>query len=215
MNKIIVFDTGTGGKIFADHFRKELTNTEIIEVIDSANAPYGSRTPSEILTLTEQTLKPYINISALIVIACNTATAYTLSYLRTKYPDQLFVGTEPAVKPAMKLTKNGKALILATPATVNSAHYQNLKSKYAKHITLYEPNCTDWAKKIDDKTLTKNDIVVTLAPYQSYSPDAIILACTHYLAIPPQTFTDLFPNAIVYSPLPAITDHIKSLLPQQ
>ena len=215
MNKIIVFDTGTGGKIFAEYFRQEIQGAEIIEVIDSANAPYGSRTPSEILTLTEQTLKPYINTSALIAIACNTATAYALSYLRTKYPDQLFVGAEPAVKPAVRLTKNGKALILATPATVNSAHYQNLKTKHAKHVTLYEPNCADWAQKIDDGTLTKGDIIATLDPYRPFSPDTIILACTHYLAISPRTFTDIFPNARIYSPLPAVTDHIKSLLPQQ
>ena len=38
---------------------------------------------------------------------------------------------------------------------------------------------------------------------------------THFLAIPPEIFTDIFPEAEVYSPLPAITDRVKALLLQQ
>ncbi|MCL1840073.1 aspartate/glutamate racemase family protein [Candidatus Saccharibacteria bacterium] len=216
MKQIVVFDTGTGGKIFADHFRQEIPGVKITEVIDSINAPYGSKKPAQILTLTESALRPYLNdpLLPIIVLACNTATALTLSNLRSKYPNQIFVGTEPAVKPAAQLTRNGKVLILATPAALRSPHYQNLKSKYAKKLTLYEPNCTDWAAKIDAGTLTDQDISATLSPYQAYSPDVIILACTHYLAIPTQAFTNIFPDISIYSPLPSVTNRIKSLLRQ-
>jgi glutamate racemase len=221
MTQIIIFDTGTGGKIFANHFRQEIPNVKITEVIDSTNAPYGDKTPTQILTLTEQALRPYLQGLSLqnnprenlIVLACNTATAYALSYLRAKYPDQTFIGTEPALKPAIKLSQNGKILVLATPATLNSPRYQNLKSKYTTKIKIYEPNCANWAKQIDHHALTPKDISATLSPYQSYLPDTIILACTHYLAIPTQTFTDIFPNAKIYSPLPAVTNRVKALLP--
>jgi glutamate racemase len=214
MTQIVVFDTGAGGRIFAEHFRQEIPNVKIKEVIDSINAPYGSRTSSEILTLTENALKPFINSADIIVIACNTSTSNTITHLRTKYPNQIFVGTEPAIKPAAKLTKTGRILVLATPATLASARYKNLKNQYAQQLSIYEPNCKDWAKKIDTNTLTPAIISATLKPYQSYSPDVILLACTHYLSIPHHVFENIFPNIKIYSPLPAITDYVKSLLPQ-
>jgi len=214
MTHIIVFDTGTGGKIFADHFRYELpANAKIIEIIDRINSPYGSKSPSQILTLTENAIKPYLDQpNNIIVLACNTATSYALSYLRTKYPNQTFIGTEPAIKPASQFTKTGGILILATPATLKSAYYQNLKAKFAPNIRVYEPNCANWATQIDTNKLTPQIIDATLTHYKSYSLDAIVLACTHFLAIPPSHLTDIFPKATIYSPLPAITDHLKALL---
>ena len=213
MTKIIVFDTGIGGKIFANHFRQEIPDAQITEIIDSANAPYGSKTPEQIISLTEQALMPCLNDPEnLIVIACNTATACAIEHLRAHYPTQTFVGTEPGIKPAANLTKNGQIISLATPATIHSRRYQDLKTKFAPHITIYEPNCRDWATLIDHNALTPEIIFATLSPYQKFQPDTIILGCTHFLAIPPQILTDIFPGATIYSPLPAITKQVKALL---
>jgi len=216
MTQIIVFDTGTGGKIFADHFRQEIPGIKIIEVIDSANAPYGSKTQAEIITLTEQVLAPYLdNPENFIILACNTATACAIEHLRTKYPLQRFIGTEPGIKPATQLTKNSRIISLATPATIHSRRYQDSKANFASHVTIYEPDCSNWGQLIDHGALTPEIISATLAPYQQHHPDTIVLGCTHYLAIPPQIFTNLFPGTTIYSPLPAVTTFIKSLLPQQ
>ncbi|WP_204330787.1 glutamate racemase, partial [Providencia stuartii] len=67
----------------------------------------------------------------LIVIACNTATAHAIEALRARWPDRLFVGTEPGIKPAVAASDNGRIGLLATPATAASARLQALIERHA------------------------------------------------------------------------------------
>jgi len=215
MKQIVVFDTGAGGRIFAEYFRKTLGNVEVIEVIDAANAPYGNKTASEIARLTSEALRDYLGTDALIVLACNTATAYAIDGLRASYPEQDFVGVEPAIKSAMKLTKNGKILVLATPATLKSARYSELLGSAADGLEIFTPNCAGWARKIDAVELSEQDVVDALSSFRAEDPDAIVIGCTHYLAIPKSIFERIFPGATIYSPLESVAARVKSLLRQQ
>jgi len=215
MKQIVVFDTGTGGRIFAEHFRKTLENVEVVEVIDATNAPYGNKTADEIARLTREALRDYLGTDALIVLACNTATAYAIDGLRASYPEQDFVGVEPAIKPAMKLTKNGKIVVLATPLTLKSTRYSELLDDASDNLEIFTPNCAGWARKIDAGELSEQDVVNALSPFRAENPDVIVIGCTHYLAIPESIFGRIFPGVSVYSPLESVAARVKALLRQQ
>lgn len=213
---IIVFDTGTGGYIFADHLKKELPNTNITTVIVGDDIYLGDKTPAEIQAITESTLAPYLSDSHnLIFLACNTATAYAIDYLREAYPEMTFVGTEPMLKPASEITNpdGSTIVVLATPATEKSPRYLQLKADYLKNFDVIEPSCSSWAKLIDQHALSDNLIKDVLAHYISTPPNTIVLACTHYIKLKP-TLHKMFPNATILSPLEPITNHIKELLAQ-
>ena len=62
----------------------------------------------------------------IIVVACNTASAAALKYLREKFPDVPFVGMEPAVKPAAEQTQTSRVGVLATPATWSTPKRKSL-----------------------------------------------------------------------------------------
>src|SRR5690606_11173959 len=65
------------------------------------------------------------------VLACNTASTLAIQDLRHAFPDQIFVGTVPAIKPAAERTRSGLVSVLATPGTVRRQYTRDLIRQYA------------------------------------------------------------------------------------
>lgn len=179
--KIGVFDSGRGGEAVARKLSSLLPTARVITAHDHKNVPYGGKTPEEIIRLTSAAIQPLIAAHCdTIVLACNTATVNAIEALRKQFPLQRFVGLEPMVKPAVAASKSKKIAVLATPATLASANYKHLKTLYASDTTLYEPDCSSWAKLIEDGEQTQIDLAATITPLVEKGVDTIVLACTHY-----------------------------------
>ncbi|MFV0484854.1 MAG: glutamate racemase [Candidatus Saccharimonadales bacterium] len=208
--KFVVFDTGTGGKLFAKELRGAFPQQEVVEVIDTANSPYGNKSAEEIRELTEGALRGFLQgtEAVVIILACNTATAVCADYLRTKYPHRIIVGFEPMLKPAADLTKTGKVIVLATEATKRSERYSRLRQEYGGGMDIYEPDCNGWAAKIDAGTMQAEDARGALVPYLELGADVIVLACTHYVALE-EAIRGFAVNAMVIDPFDAVIEHIK------
>ena len=104
-----IFDSGFGGLWILRYLRENLPDYNYIFVADQAHVPYGIRSLLEIRDFSEKITEFLIkNDCKIIVIACNTASAASLKYLREKFPDIFFVGMEPAVKPAVENTHTHK-----------------------------------------------------------------------------------------------------------
>jgi len=188
MLKVGVFDSGLGGLTVVKAIMKELKGAEIYYLADSKNAPYGNKSPQEILDyslkITAYFIKKY-QINAL-VLACNTATAYAIESLRSLYPKLIIIGTEPGIKPAIEQTQTGKVGVLATPATLKGDKYQQLASSLAtqKDVTLFEQACPGLVEQIEMGEVkspeTKKMLEKWLAPMRENDVDTIVLGCTHY-----------------------------------
>lgn len=119
-----VFDSGLGGHFVAARLRNLMPDHEFTVVDDHDHVPYGDRVEREIVRLTETALQPLLKKTKVIVIACNTATAVAIDYLRDKYPGHQFVGFEPMIKPLSTMTKRGAILATKNPnATRHSSNY--------------------------------------------------------------------------------------------
>ena len=83
-----VFDSGIGGTTILNSVRKLLPNEDYIFFGDSANCPFGTKTPEElkkiVVNATEYLLEKNVK---LIIVACNTATTQMIDFLRKAYPD--------------------------------------------------------------------------------------------------------------------------------
>ena len=210
--KIGVFDSGVGGKTIALALEKAFPKYEVKFVCDHKNVPYGNKTKSEIIRLTNQALQPFIkNKYNIIVIACNTATAAAIDYLRDKYPHVLFVGCEPMVKTASKLTKTKIVSVFGTRSTIHSERYNDLKQKYGKGITFIEPDCSSWATMIENQSIDNHLIKTTVDNQIARHSDVIVLACTHYHWIRDLIETYANHKAIVIDPTKAIVRRVKQL----
>lgn len=210
--KIGVFDSGIGGQAVAEQLRVLIPDAEILSVNDSAHVPYGSRSPEEIISLTKHAIQPLLEASCdVIVIACNTATTVAIRELRETYPTMKFVGIEPMVKPAASLTESGRIAVLATPATLQSARYQELKDTWAKGVTIEEPDCSDWASLIEHEKSDQVPIESVIEDLVSRDVDVIVLACTHYHWLKDRAELAAKGRAKILEPSDAISRRIKDI----
>ena len=186
--KIGVFDSGLGGLTVVQAMTQVIKGAELFYIADTKNAPYGEKTPEQILQYSLDITQYFIDrhqIDALIV-ACNTATSAAIKMLREKYPELIIIGTEPGIKPAIELTSTGKVGVLATPATLKGDKYQQLVNIHAtqKEVTLFEQACPGLVEQIEkgeiDSLETKEMLESWLHPMRENSVDTIVLGCTHY-----------------------------------
>ncbi|MBX4190776.1 glutamate racemase [Candidatus Saccharibacteria bacterium] len=179
-NKIGVFDSGVGAQSVINAIHKAIPNLEIIYKDDKAHVPYGSRSIEQIHSFVKPIFQEFIEEGCqVIVVACNTVTTNLITQLRQEF-DIPMVGMEPAVKPAAEATKTSIIAVCATPRTLSSKRYGDLKSKYAKGIKVLEPDCSDWALMIENNRVEREKIAKTIENVIKEGADQIVLGCTHY-----------------------------------
>lgn len=211
--KLGIFDSGIGGEAVAAALQQTFPEAEIIVVNDKENVPYGTKPEQEIIRLTVAAIQPLLSVSCdVIVIACNTATAVAIEHLRITYPDQKFIGIEPMIKTAASLTDTNVIAVCATPATLSSKRYDDLKREFANNATIIEPDCSDWAYLIENNQINHSHIESIVRDACDKNADVIVLGCTHYHWIK-ETITKIADGrARVIEPSEAIGRRVKQLL---
>lgn len=211
--KLGIFDSGIGGEAIASSLAAAFPMAEIITVDDREHLPYGNRTSEDITQLTDTAIQPLLKEHCdVIVIACNSATAAAIETLRERYPDQPFVGLEPMIKPAAMLSTSGVIGVCATPATLASSRYQELKKQYAADVTTLEPDCSSWAQLIEENSMNEDIIEETIDRLCDQDADVIVLACTHYHWIRGVIEEKARNRATILDPAAATAEQIQRLL---
>lgn len=183
-----VFDSGIGGTSVLKEVIKLLPQEEYIYYSDSKHNPYGEKTSEEVIKYIEEIIEYFLkrNCKA-IVFACNTATALAIDYFRLKYPNLILIGIEPAYKMVNDHAKEKKALVMATPATIESERFKNLYKEYDNNHTILLP-CPGLANAIenDDNERINRLLTNLLVPLKEDKIEVVVLGCTHYSFIKKQ-----------------------------
>jgi glutamate racemase len=210
--KIGVFDSGVGGLSVANAIRKALPDHEVLLREDKKHVPYGTRQPAEILGFVLPIFQSLIDDGCqVIVVACNTVSTTLIGELRQKF-DIPLVAIEPMIKPAAEMTKSKVITVCATPTTLASARYRELKKTYAEDIKVLEPDCSDWPAMIEHQQIDRQKIAEHINESLAAGADVIVLACTHYHWIEAE-ITDLAAGkAAVLQPEQAIIKQLKRVL---
>ena len=194
-----VFDSGVGGLTVLRELHRQAQTVPLHYVADTAHAPYGGRTADEIvqrcLRLSEHLIAQG---AAVLVVACNTATAHAVQALRERWPGLPIVGTEPGIKPAVAATRNGRIGVLATPATIASARYQSLLGRHAGTAHIINQTCPGLADLIEEGNFESPALRTLLdgfcAPLRAAGVDTVLMGCTHYPLIQPLIQAALGPD---------------------
>lgn len=211
MKTIGIFDSGIGGARFAKALKTAHPEFSIKIVHDNKNMPYGNRTPREIQILTDAAIQPILKADV-IVLACNTATAYAIDYLRKTYPHKNFVGFEPALKVASEHTKTNQVAVLATPATLKSSRYLKLKQAYGAYVKIYEPDVSTLAHQIETNSVSWGSLKRTISQLKRLDVDCIVLACTHYHLIEKEIQELAGTHTEIITPTNAVIKQIEKVL---
>ena len=180
------FDSGLGGLGVRDAFARECPLEDTVYIADSANCPYGSRPPVEVLRLSSANVETLLSRGCkMVVVACNTATAAAIKALRKVHPGIPFVGVEPALKPAAASSKSRVVGVLATRGTFcGDAHYLSTKRRFARGVEVVPCVADEFVEFVErgetEGARVEEAVRRRLEPLFAAGADAIVLGCTHF-----------------------------------
>jgi len=180
-----VFDSGVGGLTVIKELIKILPNENIIYLGDTARVPYGNKSKKTVTRFATEcaSFLNRFNIK-MIVIACNTASSYSLKEISKNFNLPIIDVIKPAVKKACAVTKNNRIGIIGTKATVNSKTYISEIKKIKKHIKVYQKACPLFVPLVEegwlDNPITYEIGRKYLSDLSKKKVDTLILGCTHY-----------------------------------
>ncbi len=212
-----IFDSGVGGLSVLRAIREQMPNESVVYFGDQGHIPYGPRPMEQIRIFSEAITNFLLELNAkIIVVACNTASAAALKYLRERFPHVQFVGMEPAVKPAAEHTQTGKVGVLATPATFQGALYASVVERFANGVELFQNTCNGLVQQIEQGNLdgaeTRRILEDALLPMLEKNIDTVVLGCTHYPFVIPLIEEIVGDNVRVIDPAPAVARQAERLL---
>lgn len=204
-----VFDSGVGGLGILEEIRRLLPTADILYVADHAAAPYGPRHLTEVRERSEKVAAWLLaQGSTIVTIACNTASAAALESLRRLYPGVMFVGMEPALKPAAELTAAGRVGVVATSATFQGELFATVLDRFASGVTVHTAACPAWVELVEAGVTSgpaaRAEVERCLSPLREAGIDVLVLACTHYPRLRSVISEVLGEDITIIDPAPAV-----------
>lgn len=194
-----VFDSGLGGISVVRQIVQDMPHERVLYFGDSANAPYGTKTPQEVRRLSFDIMERFMSQGVkAVVIACNTATSAAVNALRDHY-DIPIIGMEPALKvacdrgdtaagdgPAPARHMPQHVIVAATPLTLRGHKFAALMDRFKANNMISPQPCPDLVEIVESGRLCDHDLVMrTLHRYfDGYdlpSIDSVVLGCTHFV----------------------------------
>lgn len=211
-----VFDSGVGGLSVLSELVRLMPQQDYVYVADTRYCPYGSKSLDLIqersAILTEFLIEQGADV---VVVACNTATAASVAFLRDRYSIP-FVGMEPAIKPAAQLSKSGVVGVLATANTFKGSLYHHTRDTYATHVRVVEQVGEGLVELVEQGSLDGPQTDELVGKYvrgiQHEGVDVLVLGCTHYPFLTEAIRRVATPDLQIVNPAPAIALQTQRIL---
>lgn len=166
-----IFDSGLGGLTVVKEILKVLPNENFIYLGDTARVPYGTRSKEVIIKFSLEDANFLVGKKVkCIIIACNTSSAVSTNFIKSKIKTPVFDVIQPALKYANTIFKN--IGVIGTRATILSGAYKVNESVA----------CPLFVPFIEEGEIKSNALELIAKKYLKNfkSIDALILGCTHY-----------------------------------
>ena len=188
-----IFDSGFGGLTVLDAIRRRLPQYDFLYLGDNARTPYGTRSFETVYQYTLEAVRYLFEQDcALVILACNTASAKALRNIQQNdlpnlAPDRRVLGViRPTAEMLGGRSKTGTIGILGTNGTVQSQSYVLEVAKFFPEVSVYQQACPMWVPLVENNELAgggtdyfvQKSIVQLLD--QDSQIDTILLGCTHY-----------------------------------
>lgn len=217
---VVFLDSGIGGIPYCREFAARNPGESVVYLADRRNFPYGGRSRGELLDILGALVPDLVSREdpKLVVLACNTASVSALSFLRERFPRLPFVGTVPAVKPALLGTKTGRIGVLGTDRTVRDPYIAELAAAYgagSQVIPIAAPELVDFVEyryALAGEEERRRVLIPYLERLRAAGADGLVLGCTHFLFLLEEFRREAAPDITVYESVEGITRRIESLL---
>lgn len=180
-----VFDSGLGGLTVLNEIMELIPSESVVYFGDCGRVPYGTKSKETIIKYTLQDIRFLLNQDIkMIVIACNTASAYSLQMVKSSFDIPVVEVIQPGAVTAVRATRNKKVGVIGTPATINSGAYEKEINKMDSGIEVISKACPLFVPLVEEGWWN-NDIAHRVAeeyliPLKNDGIDTLVLGCTHY-----------------------------------
>ena len=185
--KIGIFDSGLGGLLVAKAIVRAMPEYDYVYLGDTKRVPYGNRSHEAVFEFTKECIDYLFRKEncAIVVVACNTASARALRKIQQEYLPKYFSDRKvlgvliPAAEECAKFKRIG---ILGTKGTVDSNTFPREIKKLNKKAKIFQnaaPMLVPLAEEGEINNATPF-IKKYLQPLLNKRLDALVLGCTHY-----------------------------------
>lgn len=180
-----VFDSGIGGLTVLKELIKTLPDEDIIYLGDTARLPYGTKSEETVIKYSVENTRFLLKYNIkLLVVACNTASAASLSVLRKEFHLPMTGVIEAGARAAARATNNGRIGVIGTETTIRSSAYTKAIKSVNPAITVIGQPCPLFVPLVEEGWFN-GDITISVAEryltsLRNEGVDTLVLGCTHY-----------------------------------
>ncbi|MFZ1946576.1 MAG: glutamate racemase [bacterium] len=180
-----MFDSGIGGLTVLKAILENMPNESVVYFGDTARLPYGSKS-SETVTRFSEEIVGFLAAKnpKMIVVACNTASAYSLPRIESLVRVPVLGVIEPGARAAIRVTHNKKIGVIGTRATVQSGAYLEAIQSKDPQVKVFQKACPLLVPLVEEGWTDHQVTSMVAREYLDHivecGVDTIILGCTHY-----------------------------------
>ena len=180
-----IFDSGVGGLTVLKEIVKALPQEDTIYLGDTARDPYGTKSPETVTRYARQITSFLVSRDIkLLVVACNTASAFSLDALKEQFPIPIVGVIEPGARRAAAVTKSGKVGVIGTEGTIRSSAYAKAIKRMNPEIEVITRACPLFVPLAEeggvDNEVARLSARLYLRGLKEEGVDTLVLGCTHY-----------------------------------
>lgn len=180
-----MFDSGIGGLTVLKAIMKNLPNERLVYFGDTARLPYGTKSRDTVTRFSTEIVDFLMSKHPkIIIVACNTASAYSLPVIRSMINIPVVGVIEPGVNAALAATRNKKIGVIGTRATIQSGAYLEMIQAKDPDAKVFSKACPLFVPLIEEGWTDRKVTLEIAADYLRHladcGVDTLILGCTHY-----------------------------------
>jgi glutamate racemase len=185
-----VFDSGIGGLTVARELLRQLPGERLVYLGDTARTPYGNKTPQTLIRFALE-IGLFLKHKGvkMLVVACNSSSAYCLPALRESLGIPVVGVIEAGARAAVGRRKGQRVGVIGTRATVRSGAYQKAIHNLEPSAKVIAEACPLFVPIVEEgwagHALARQAAAEYLLPLKRRGVESLVLGCTHYPLLKP------------------------------
>lgn len=174
---------------------ERLSHESMIYFGDTARVPYGPKSKETVTRFSIENIELLTRYDVkVVVVACNTATAYALPALQERFDLPILGVVGPGARAAVAATASGRVGVIGTHGTIGSGAYQKSLLELNPDLEVVSRACPLFVplaeEGLTDHAASRLLGADYLEPFKHDGIDTLILGCTHYPLLKP-TIADI------------------------
>lgn len=213
-----IFDSGVGGLTVYKTIRAYFPEEDLIYFGDTARVPYGPKSPNTIIEYSTQNARFLLQQGIkILIVACNTSSAYALEYLKNLTGIPIIGVIEPGAQMAAQRTVNNRIGIIGTEGTIRSEAYTKAIRKLIPEAQVHSHACPLFVPIVEegwqDEPVAEDIVRHYLSFFADKEIDTLVLGCTHYPLLSATIRKVMGDQVCLVDSAESIAEYLKQLLP--